>query len=112
MSEREARRKLLLLKGALYRLEISQARHSLREEVSRKIITDRLPGVLKSVLNNNRAAILSTVVPLLFGGGRLRRYARRALLAAGGLAAAWSLLKRLRSGAADATAPEGSEPGQ
>ena len=112
MSDRGARRKLLLLNGALYRLEISQARYALRQAASRKIIADRLPGLLKSVLNNNRAAILSTVVPLLFGGGRLRRYARRALLAAGGLAAAWALLTRERGGTGGATAPEGSEPDQ
>ena len=101
MSDRDARRKILLLKGTLHRLEIMQARHTLHEAARRNVLADRLPGLLKSLLANNRAALLTTVLPLLFGGGRLRRIARRALLAAGGVAAAWAMLRRGNGDAAD-----------
>ncbi len=104
MNDRDARRKILLLKGTLYRLEILQARHTLREAASRNVLADRLPGLLKSLLANNRAALLTTVLPMLVGGGRLRRIARRALLAAGGVVAAWVALRRGRGDAGgDAT---------
>ncbi len=103
MSDRDARRKILLLKGTLYRLEILQARHTLREAAGSNIVTGSLPALLKSVLANNRAALLTTVLPLLFGPGRWRRQVRRVLLAAGGMAAAWAVLKRGKGAAGDAS---------
>lgn len=103
MSDRDARRKLLLLKGTLHRLEILQARHTLRDAASRNVLADRVPGLLKTVLANNRAALLTTVLPLLLGQGRLRRFARRALLAAGGVAAAWALFKNTKGAATEDT---------
>ncbi len=98
MSDRDARRKLLLLKGTLYRLEILHARHALHTAASGHTV-DRLPGLLKALLANNRTALLTAVLPLLLGQGRLRRIARRVLLAAGGLAAAWAMLTRGRASA-------------
>ena len=107
MSDRDARRKILLLKATLYRLEIMQARHTLQNAAARNMLAARVPELLKSALSNHRAALLTTVLPLLLGRGRWRRYARRALLAAGGVAAAWAMLRRGKDGADDG--PSASE---
>ncbi len=96
MSERDARRKILLLKGTLYRLEILQARHTLRGAGSGKVLVGALPGLLKSVWTRHRSALLTTVLPCLLGRGRLGRLARRMLLAAGGVTAFWSWLNRAK----------------
>ncbi len=94
MSERDARRKILLLKGTLYRLEILQARHTLRGAASGKALMGALPGLLKSVWTRHRSVLLSTVLPYALGRSRPGRLARRVLLAAGGLTAVWAWLQR------------------
>lgn len=101
MSDRNARRKILLLKGTLYRLEIMHARHALQNAAGRNMLASMVPELLKSAISNNRAALLTTVLTLLLGRGRWRRYVRRALLAAGGMAAAWSMFRRRKDGAVD-----------
>ena len=101
MNERDARRKLLLLKGTLYRVDIIQARQSLSEAASSNAIAVTVAGLLKSVIASNRAALITTALPLLLGRGRLRRYARRALLAAGGVAAAWAVISRRKGDAGE-----------
>ena len=93
-AEREARLKLLLLQGALYRLEISEARSALRQAAQPRAILGQVFGLLKFVLKHKRMSLIATVVPWLFRGGRGRRLLRRALLAAGVAASAWVLLKR------------------
>ena len=103
MSDREARRKILLLKGTLYRLEIMQARQTLQNAASRKLVAESVPGLFKSALSNQGGKLIMMLLPLLLGQGRWRRYARRALLAAGGVMAAWRLLNRHKRGAADDT---------
>ena len=100
MNERDARRKLLLLQGTLYRVEIMHAKQSLREAASGNALAAAVPGLLKSLIANKGTALVTTVLPLLLGRGRLLRYARRALLAAGGVAAAWAVISR-RKGADD-----------
>lgn len=106
MSERDARRKILLLQGTLHRIEIMQARQNFQQAASRNVLTEQVPGLLKSLLANNRASLLTTVLPLLFGRGRWRRFARRALLAGGGIATAWAVLRRLRKGGDDDAASQ------
>ena len=103
MSDREARRKILLLKGTLYRLEIMQARHSLQSAASRNGFMASVPGILKSALSSHGGKLMTAALPVLLGRGRWRRYARRAMLAAGGVVAAWSLFKRYNDGADDDT---------
>ncbi len=101
MSDREARRKILLLKGTLYRLEIMQARQTIQNAVSGNFIAESLPGIFKSALSNQGGKLITALLPLLLGQGRWRRYARRALLAAGGVVAAWRMLHRDKRAAAD-----------
>ena len=112
MNERDARRKLLLLKGTLYRVEILQARHTLQEAASGNVFTGAVAGLLKSALANNRAALVTTVLPLLLGQRRWRRYARRALLAASGVAAAWAVFSRGKGADEDGTTDPESTQGQ
>lgn len=104
MSDREARRKILLLKGTLYRLEIMQARQALQNAASRNTIIESVPGLLKAALSKQGVGLITTLLPLLLGRGRWRRYARRALLAAGGVVAAWSMLRRSKDRFDDDTA--------
>ena len=112
MNERDARRKLLLLQGALYRVEIMHAKQSLRESASGNALAAAVPGLLKSLIANKGPALVTTVLPLLLGRGRLRRYARRALLAAGGVAAAWAVFSRRKGADEEATADPESTQGQ
>jgi hypothetical protein len=94
MSERDARRKILLLKGTLYRLEILRAKQTLRDAADSQLLIRGLPGMLKSLLSKHRVALLTSVLPSLLGRGRLARMIRRAVLAAGGVTAAWAWLNR------------------
>ena len=68
MNERDARRKLLLLQGTLYRLEIMHAKQSLREASSGNALAAAVPGLLKSIIANKGAALVTTVLPLLSSG--------------------------------------------
>jgi len=101
MNDREARRKILLLKGTLYRLEIMQAKQALQNASGRTLITESVSGLFKSALSNQGGKLITVLLPLLLGQGRWRRYARRALLAAGGVMAAWRMLNRDKHVAAD-----------
>jgi hypothetical protein len=94
MSDREARRKILLLKGTLYRLEIMQARQTLQNAASRNSLIESVPGLIKAALSKQGAGLITTLLPLLLGRGRWRRYVRRTLLAAGGVMAAWRMFSR------------------
>lgn len=98
--EREARRKLLLLQGALYRLEIVEARAALREASKPFATAKRLAGLLTFALSHKRMAFISAVVPRLLARGCSRRLARYALLIAGAWAVVWcskvALLRGLR----------------
>lgn len=93
-AEREARLKLLILQGALYRLEITQARLSLRDASQPRALFAELLGVLKFVLAHKRISLLATVLPWLLRGGRGRRWFRRALLASGAAVLSWVFLRR------------------
>ena len=93
-AERHARRKLLLLQGALYRLEIIQARVALKEAAKPKAVGGQLFGLLKLVLAHKRMSLVATAVPWLFGRVRGSRLLRPALFALGAAAAAWLFLRR------------------
>jgi hypothetical protein len=93
-AERNARRKLLLLQGALYRLEITQARAALRDAAKPKAMAGQFLGLLKFALSHKRMSLLATVVPWLFGRARSARLVKPALLALGAAAAAWLFFRR------------------
>jgi hypothetical protein len=93
-AERDARRKLLILQGALYRLEITQTRAALRDAAKPKAVRGQLFGLLKFVLTHKRMSLVATAVPWLLRrarGSRLLKPALFALVAAG---VAWLFLRR------------------
>ena len=98
--EREARRKLLLLQGALYRLEIVEARAAYCEASKPFARARRLAGLLTFALSHKRMAFISAFVPRLLARGPSRPLARYALLIAGAWAVVWcgkvALLRGLR----------------
>jgi len=91
---REARKKLLLLQGTLYRLEILEAKAVLRNGVANSVVGRRLPGLLSFLFQHKASALLTSVLPLLLGAGRVSRIVRRGALVAGAGAALMGLLKR------------------
>jgi hypothetical protein len=93
-AERDARRKLLMLQGALYRLEITQTRAAMKDAANPKAIGGQLFGLLKFVLAHKRVSLIATVVPWLFGRARNSRLVKPVLFALGAAAAAWLFLRR------------------
>jgi hypothetical protein len=93
-AERDARRKLLMLQGALYRLEIIQARVALKDAAKPKAVGGQLFGLLKFVLAHKRMSLVATIVPWLFRRARGSRLLKPALFALVSAAAAWLFLRR------------------
>jgi hypothetical protein len=93
-TERDARRKLLMLQGALCRLEIIQARVALKDAAKPKAVGGQLFGLLKFVLAHKRMSLVATIVPWLFGRARGNRLLKPALFALVSAAAAWLFLRR------------------
>lgn len=93
-SERDARKKLLLLEGQLQRLELMQARQSLRGALRPRALAEGLPSLLLQAIRQRGLGWLPTLLPWVFGAGRARRWVRRGLLAIGAVAAAASWLRR------------------
>ncbi len=91
---REARKKLLLLQGTLYRLEILEAKAVLRNGMANSVVGRRLPGLLSFLFQHKGSALLTSALPLLLGAGRVSRIVRRGALVAGAGAALMGLLKR------------------
>lgn len=77
---RAARKKLLLLEGALYRLEILEAKDALRTGVTHSFIGQRLPGLLSFLFEHKAGALLTSALPWLLGTGRVSRIVRRGAL--------------------------------
>ena len=90
---REQRKKLLLVQGAMYRLECMQAQRELRTAVSGNVITNILPRVLRSVFSSKLGLVFTTLAPVLLGSGKGSRFMRRLVLLAGGATAAWAALQ-------------------
>jgi hypothetical protein len=93
-AEREARRKLLILQGALYRLEITQTRAALRDAANPKAVGGQLFGLLKFALTHKRMSLVATAVPWLLGRARGSRLVKPALFALAAAGVAWLFLRR------------------
>jgi hypothetical protein len=102
---RAARKKLLLLEGALHRLELMQARESLVSSVAGSAVGRGLPGVLSFLLRHKAGTLLASALPLLMGGSRLSRIARRGALLVGAGAALLGLFSRRQRGMSDEKRP-------
>ncbi len=99
-TQRAARKKLLLLEGTLYRLEILQARASLYSVTAGSVIVQRLPGLLAFLSQHKLGAMLTTALPLLVRARKLSRLVRRATLLVSAGAALAGLLRGLSRGRA------------
>lgn len=93
-AERDARRKLLMLQGALYRLDITQSRAALRDAANPKAAGVQLLGLLKFALQRKRMSVIATILPWLFGRARGSRLVKPALFALGAAGVAWLFLRR------------------
>ncbi len=94
-SERDAQKKLLLLEGQLQRLELMQARQSLRGALQARALAEGLPALLLAAIRQRGLAWLPTVLPWLLGAGKTRQRLRRGLLLmAAAAAAAWFSRRR------------------
>ena len=93
---RTARKKLLLLEGTLQRLEILEAKDTLRRGVAGSVIGQHLPGLLSFIFEHRVGALLAGMLPLLVGAGRAARIARRGTLLLGAATALLGWLRRRR----------------
>ena len=93
-TEREARRKLLMLQGALYRLEITQARAALHDAAKPRAVFGQVVELVKFMVAHKRMSLLASAVPWILGKGRGRSLLRRAFVAAGAAILAWLFLRR------------------
>ena len=106
---RDARKKLLLLEGALHRLEFMQARASLLGPGARSALGRGLPGVLAFLLRHRAGALLAGALPLLVGGSRLSRIVRHGALLLGAGAALMGVFNRGRRANPAEKSPASSE---
>lgn len=90
--ERDARLKILLLQGALYRLEIVQAKTKLYEVSTSFVMARRLLGLMTFALSHKRMAFISTMMLRLLRRKHRSHFGRYALLIAG----AWAVVRLFR----------------
>ena len=95
--DREQRKKLLLLQGAMHRLALSQARAGLKNSLRANALLGLIkPGAISTLAIDNMLPLLGTALPLIVGKGRLSQWLRRALVAAGAGSLVFGLFRRRR----------------
>lgn len=95
---RAQRKKILLLEGALHRLELVEAKAAINNSLQ----TNQIVGLIKPVLTLKRLLPLAaSLQPLVIGKGRMAVWLRRALAVAGVGVVLTSWLKDLRKPAAE-----------
>jgi len=92
--ERDARLKLLMLQGAIYRGEIVEAKIGLCQASKPFAMPRRLFRLLSFVLEHRKIALISAVASRLLGRGRSSRFVRRMLLIVGSSLMVWWLMRR------------------
>lgn len=101
---REQRKKILLLEGALHRLELVEARARLKTSIQGKAIV----GMIKPLLTVEKLLPLAGgLLPLLLGKGTLGAWVRRALILAGAGTMVLSVLRNRRQASLDKEPDEG-----
>lgn len=113
---REQRKKLLLAEGALHRFECMQARRAISDELSH-IAGSGPAGLVRAVSGRTLLSLAATILPAVLGASRVARLLKRGMLVAGGVAAAWSAIKRWRDDAPpnhahDAGQQDNRQPGE
>lgn len=93
---RTQRKKILLLEGALHRLELVEAKAAIKRGLQSSPVT----ALIKPALTIEKLLPLAgTLLPLVIGKGNVSVWLRRALVAAGAGAVVMRLLKNLRQAA-------------
>lgn len=97
---RTERKKLLLLQGSLYRLELSTAAANLKQGLGDHPVTRLIrPGLLRLPDLESLLPVLVNVLPLLTGKGTLAVWLRRAAIIAGAGGFVLAALRRKRQSA-------------
>jgi hypothetical protein len=95
---REQRKKILLLEGALHRLELVEAKAAIQSSLQ----TNHMAGLLKPALKMDKLLPLAaSLLPLVIGKGRVSVWMRRALAVAGTGAVVLRMWRDLHQPAAD-----------
>jgi len=95
---RAQRKKILLLEGALHRLELVEAKAAIKGSLQ----NSPMAALIKPALTLERLLPLAgSLLPLVVGSGRVSVWLRRALAAAGAAAVVMRLLQNLRQPAND-----------
>ena len=93
-TDRDAQLKLLMLQGALCRVEIVEAKIALCESSKPSATTRRLFSFLSFALEHKRLTLIGTVLPRLLARVRSSRFAGRMLLIVGSSLIVWWLMRR------------------
>jgi hypothetical protein len=93
-TDRDAKLKLLMLQGALCRVEIVEAKIALCESSKPSATTRRLFSFLSSALEHRQLTSIGAVLPRLLGRVRSSRFAGRMLLVLGSSLILWWLIRR------------------
>ena len=93
-TDRDAKLKMLVLQGALYRVEVVEAKIALCDSSKPSSMTRRLFSLVKFALEHRQLTLIGAVLPRLLGRVRSSRFAGRMLLILGSSLTAWWLLRR------------------
>ena len=93
-TERDAEIKLLILQGALYRVEIVEAKSALRASLKPSATPRRLFSLLSFALEHKQLTLIGALLLQLLGRLRSGRSTRRILLMAGFALIGWWLMRR------------------
>lgn len=87
---REQRKKVLLLEGALHRLELVEARARVKADLQGKAIA----GLVKPMLRVDKfLPLAASLLPLVLGKGKASGWLRRVLLIAGAATTVYRVLR-------------------
>ena len=93
-TDRDAKLKLLVLQGALYRVEVVEAKIALCDSSKPSAMTSQLFSLVKFALEHRQLTLISAVLPRLLGRVRSSRFAGRMLLIVGSSLILWWLMRR------------------
>jgi hypothetical protein len=93
-TDRDAKLKLLVLQGALYRVQVVEAKIALCDSSKSSSMTSQLFSLVKFALEHRRLTLIGAVLPRLLSQVRSSRFAGGMLLIVGSSLTAWWLLRR------------------
>lgn len=94
---REEQKKLLIVQGMMYRLEIAHALDEFKSHTRPKALLAKLPSMLKLIMTSNAVPLISALLPVVFGKSKVSRLLRRIALMLGAGAALTAIIKRWKN---------------